>query len=335
MTAIIHATAPRRAHVDAYDQQRHGHNVDVREHYRSRPGAGGWYDGADLGVPAMRYKAINLGLRTLVEPKPEVLRALGLTLDDLVVREKRPLRRQNFEAKAAPAAARADTQVTSPHAATKVTDASKRTASARGSKQPGYLTADGKPIHLPVRASQYVKDNATTNKLPQAMKPSEELVDEITKLEGRNINPSTGKHDVYRDEAGRPTIGYGHLLKEGENFAGGITEDQARYLLEKGMKDAIAEVNRSVKVAIPQGMYDALVLLAFNVGSIRNSKLVAAMNRGDFDAASLEFRDWNNVTRSFRGEDIKRPSDGLEPRRDCRRQFGLSHAACFCSLSIA
>lgn len=232
-------------HVDAYDRQRHGHSVDVREHYRSRPGAGGWYDGADLGVPTMRYKAINLGLRTLVEPKPEVLRALGLTLEDLVVREKRPLRRQNFEAEATPASARADAQVTSPHAAAK---AAQNSPGAVDRKKSGHLTKDGKAIHQPVRASQYVEENAATNKLPREMQPSQELVDALKRNEGKNVDEKTGRHTEYTDSAGYRTIGYGHRLADNEHYPDGITEEQARELFVKDLQIAADRVNRAVKV---------------------------------------------------------------------------------------
>jgi GH24 family phage-related lysozyme (muramidase) len=70
-------------------------------------------------------------------------------------------------------------------------------------------------------------------------------------------------------------------------------------------------------------MYDALVSLAFNVGSIADSKLVTAINRGDFDAASLEFRDWNNVTlKDATGRKYLTPSPGLTARR--RKEEDLS-----------
>lgn len=46
-------------------------------------------------------------------------------------------------------------------------------------------------------------------------------------------------------------------------------------------------------------MYDALVSLAFN-------------------AASLEFRDWNNVTEKRNGREVKEPSEGLTFR--CRKE---------------
>jgi lysozyme len=33
---------------------------------------------------------------------------------------------------------------------------------------------------------------------------------------------------VYKDSAGNPTIGYGHLIKDGEDFSTGITKEKGR-----------------------------------------------------------------------------------------------------------
>jgi GH24 family phage-related lysozyme (muramidase) len=43
--------------------------------------------------------------------------------------------------------------------------------------------------------------------------------------------------------AGNPTIGYGHLIKEGENFDKGITEQKATELLSQDTKTAVNAVN--------------------------------------------------------------------------------------------
>ena len=37
---------------------------------------------------------------------------------------------------------------------------------------------------------------------------------------------------VYRDSGGLPTVGYGHLIKPGENFSGGISGKKADLMLE-------------------------------------------------------------------------------------------------------
>lgn len=333
-------------HVDAYDQQRHGHSVDVRQHYRSWPGSGGWYDGADLGAPLLRFRSKNLGMGGFeIQPKPEVLRTLGLTLDDFVqpdrrrapVRHEQPKRRDGVQRGPSDASPvqiglggkgpvetrLLEANTAAPPRATPSSAAAKPPSQAAAQKgqrqrpnpQPGYLTDDGKPIYKEVRASQYVNENAATNKLPSQMQPSDAFIDAVKKIEGKNIDKKTGLHAEYRDEAGYPTIGYGHRLADKESYPGGITEEQAEALLRQDLQEAKNNVDRAVKVPIPQGMYDSLILLSYNVGSIAGSKLVAKMNAGDFDGASLEFRDWNNITVTRNGVEVLEPSDGLTARR--------------------
>lgn len=57
---------------------------------------------------------------------------------------------------------------------------------------------------------------------------------------GRNISPEglkfiatyeSFRSEVYYCAAGKPTIGYGHVVRPGESFEGGITEDEALQLL--------------------------------------------------------------------------------------------------------
>ncbi len=87
---------------------------------------------------------------------------------------------------------------------------------------------------------------------------------------------------VYKDSAGHPTIGYGHKIKRGEDFSKGITKEQALKLLRRDVQIAVDTVNTSVKVPLSQAQFDALVSLAFNIGSPRfqKSTLVRDLNNG-------------------------------------------------------
>jgi GH24 family phage-related lysozyme (muramidase) len=51
--------------------------------------------------------------------------------------------------------------------------------------------------------------------------------------EGDKFDSRTQRHYVYEDSEGKPTIGYGHLVRDGENFSGGITDEQALALFDK------------------------------------------------------------------------------------------------------
>ncbi|CAK0780159.1 lysozyme [Gammaproteobacteria bacterium] len=53
---------------------------------------------------------------------------------------------------------------------------------------------------------------------------------------------------VYRDAAGLPTVGYGHLIKPGENFTAGITEKQAELMLVADLAAAEEAVRKWVDV---------------------------------------------------------------------------------------
>ena len=54
--------------------------------------------------------------------------------------------------------------------------------------------------------------------------------------------------NVYEDVAGYPTIGIGHLIRDGEDFSGGITRDQAIELLQDDAKEAEDCINANVTV---------------------------------------------------------------------------------------
>lgn len=117
---------------------------------------------------------------------------------------------------------------------------------------------------------------------------------------------------VYLDQAGKPTIGYGHLIKPYETFTT-ITEAEASALLAKDVSSAEAAVNRGVKVAINQNQFDALVSFAFNVGNsaFANSTLLKRINAGQFTEAANEFGRWVFITLGGK----KVVSNGLVNRR--------------------
>jgi len=68
------------------------------------------------------------------------------------------------------------------------------------------------------------------------------------------------------------TIGYGHLIsrdewnQQSDQYKNGITEDQARKLFEEDLSPFVDGVNVKVTADISQHQFDALVILAFNIG---------------------------------------------------------------------
>lgn len=98
---------------------------------------------------------------------------------------------------------------------------------------------------------------------------------------------------VYNDSAGNPTIGYGHLIKEGENFDKGITKEQATALLADDVKTAVNAVNDKVTSKLSQTQFDALVDFTYNLGAANfgKSNLLSNINAGK-DITKENFTDW-------------------------------------------
>ena len=101
---------------------------------------------------------------------------------------------------------------------------------------------------------------------------------------------------VYNDVAGKPTIGYGHLIKEGEDFSKGITKEKAGELLAQDTKSAVDSVNSKVTGKLSQGKFDAIVDFTFNLGgkALGKSTLLKNINAGK-DVTKENFTDWNHA----------------------------------------
>jgi GH24 family phage-related lysozyme (muramidase) len=77
------------------------------------------------------------------------------------------------------------------------------------------------------------------------------------------------------------TIGYGHKIKDGENFDGkSLSKTEALALLKGDMVFFEDRVKRNITVALSQQQYDALVIFDMNVsgGLSKNAKLRIAVN---------------------------------------------------------
>jgi lysozyme len=130
------------------------------------------------------------------------------------------------------------------------------------------------------------------------------------------IKASEGfRGQVYRDVAGFPTIGYGHLIKPTESFPAGITEQQASVILASDVQEAEQAVSRLVKVALTQGQFDALVDFCFNLGAGRlaGSTLLRELNAGQHDAAARQLLAWD-----YAGGVV---NAGLKTRREAELQL--------------
>lgn len=71
---------------------------------------------------------------------------------------------------------------------------------------------------------------------------------------------------IYKDVGGLPTIGYGHLIVDGEHFEQPLLGDAAVALLQADLKRTERGLNGDLRRPITQPRFDAMVSFAFNVG---------------------------------------------------------------------
>ncbi len=120
-----------------------------------------------------------------------------------------------------------------------------------------------------------------------------------------------GRHIIYDDKTGKPisanaplpkgaTIGYGHLIKPGEDFRNGISESKATELLRADIATAERAVRNNIRVPLTQNQFDALISLAYNIGTTNfaNSTVVKYINNPKFRSSTypnLEsaWKTWN------------------------------------------
>jgi GH24 family phage-related lysozyme (muramidase) len=122
----------------------------------------------------------------------------------------------------------------------------------------------------------------------------------LSRFEGTFLRP-------YRDSTGQLYIGSGHRLTDTEMargtiqidgeeipFVNGLTEDQAKRLLEQDLRPVRLQIERLVVVPLSAEQKEALVAFAWNVG-IRNferSSLLRKLNEGRYEEVPKEMRRW-------------------------------------------
>ena len=149
--------------------------------------------------------------------------------------------------------------------------------------------------------------------------------------------------NIYKDPAGIPTIGYGHMLKPAElasksitlsdgskiDISKGITKEQGKQIYDddrashdKGATDQLKKLGVDLD-KLNQPTKDALNDLAFNAGSgifAKSPKLVAALKAGDLNSIAKELR---TTGRTAGGKTLA----GLEKRADERANMVLASAS--------
>lgn len=128
--------------------------------------------------------------------------------------------------------------------------------------------------------------------IPESMSVSNKGVDLICEFEGKRLV-------AYDDGVGIWTIGFGTIkypngvrVKKGDT----CTLEQAKEYMRHDLIEFEHTVNSSVKVPLNQNQFDALVSLAYNIGSnaFKSSTLVKKLNTGDYQGAADQFNVWVN-----------------------------------------
>jgi len=105
---------------------------------------------------------------------------------------------------------------------------------------------------------------------------------------------------AYDDGVGVWTIGFGTTIyPNGTKVKKGdvCTESQAKEYMAHDLKKFELAVNGVVTVPLNQNQFDALVSLAYNIGTnaFKNSTLVKKLNAGDYRGAADQFDVWVNA----------------------------------------
>ena len=143
------------------------------------------------------------------------------------------------------------------------------------------------------------------------MKTSQKGLDLIKKFEGFSDKE-------YICPAGKPTIGYGHVILPNEHFSSSITKEEAEILLKKDLQPREKSLNILVKVNINQNQFDALMSFIYNIGvaNFKQSTLLKFINDRLFDKVPDQFRRWKYINKVV--------SKGLLKRREEEIKLWLS-----------
>lgn len=153
------------------------------------------------------------------------------------------------------------------------------------------------------------------------MKTSQRGIDLIKQFEGLRLK-------AYRCIAGVPTIGYGSTDGvTAEDVANGrtITKQQAEAMLKRDLIAYENAVLRACTITPNQNQFDAMVCLAYNIGTggFMKSSIVKAHNRGDFMSASRAFLMWGKA----RVKGVLQEVPGLMRRRAAESSLYLTPVA--------
>lgn len=172
---------------------------------------------------------------------------------------------------------------------------------------------DGVP--LATGANDLAKD-ATGKQAASSFSPSEDALTLLKGIESLHLKPyddQTGK-DITAWVKGA-TIGYGHLIAKADwdDYKAGFSVEEADTLFSEDLAPFCTAVGSAITVPIKQNEFDALVILAFNIGqgNFSTSSVVKLVNdsaaKTSYASLELAWKAWN----TSQGKVMK----GLDNRR--------------------
>ena len=92
------------------------------------------------------------------------------------------------------------------------------------------------------------------------------------------------------------TIGIGHQIQPGEEYllSKTITEDEAIDLYIEDIKKILDDMKKNIQVPLNKNQQLALISLRYRIGPsyFNNSTLLKELNKGNYQKASEEFKNW-------------------------------------------
>lgn len=163
-------------------------------------------------------------------------------------------------------------------------------------------TGSSKPFGLKAKP-------AVQTQQPQKATPiSDEKKDSIISSSKEFIKGLEGSSNVaYTCPAGAKTIGYGHKIKEGEDFSNGIDEATALRLLNEDTNDAYNKVINALgdkAGELKEEQIGAPIDLVFNAGA--HPKCMKLIKEGKYDEAQKEMNSVNATIRDKNGKPIRK-----------------------------
>lgn len=198
----------------------------------------------------------------------------------------------------------------------------KRATLMLGAGALGLAAFTGPPRPAPVTSSSTA--DMTAQYAEGVRKPAQLLMASDT-FKQALIEEEGVRYTVYRDVAGYPTVGVGHLVEPEDRLRVGdrVSEERVLAFLDADLAEAEAGVRQLVgDLPLHQHEFDALLDLVYNVGignvsPSESPRLNAAIDAGDYDAIAAEL-DYTHAGGRF--------AKGLQYRSERRAQIFMEAA---------